>query len=75
MKSVEEYDPLTNRWSCAPPMQKERGRFDATVCNGKLYAVGGSDSRKDLDSAEVFDPVTGQWSLLPKMNVAKSNNG
>lgn len=41
LKSTEEYDVLRSEWRHLPDMLCERGRFDAAVVGGILYAVAG----------------------------------
>ena len=41
LNSVEIYDLEKNKWENFKPMQVPRGRFDLTVLNGNVYAVGG----------------------------------
>uniref|UniRef100_A0A914YBC0 Kelch repeat protein n=1 Tax=Panagrolaimus superbus TaxID=310955 RepID=A0A914YBC0_9BILA len=52
LKSVEQYDVTVGGWSALPDMCSERGRFDASVANGKVYAVAGSNGNRDLATAE-----------------------
>jgi hypothetical protein len=41
LKTVEVYDALKNKWEKLKHMQVPRGRFDITVLDGNVYAVGG----------------------------------
>lgn len=73
---LDEYDPATNAWKALPDAPRERDHFQAAVCNGRLYALGGRRSGKpdifaDLEKVDVFDLATlaaggtGGWSTLP----------
>ncbi|XP_064457437.1 influenza virus NS1A-binding protein homolog isoform X2 [Ornithodoros turicata] len=73
LRTVEIYDQDTNRWSLLKPMLTARGRVDATVLDGCIYAIGGSDGSKELSSAEVYDGSS--WKALPPLTVARSNAG
>uniref|UniRef100_A0A183U5R4 CPSF_A domain-containing protein n=1 Tax=Toxocara canis TaxID=6265 RepID=A0A183U5R4_TOXCA len=42
LKSAEEYDVVKGEWRQLLDMSNERGRFDAAVAAGKVYAVAGS---------------------------------
>lgn len=54
--TVDEYDPLTDRWSRFSSMPVARGYLGmATASNGKTYAVGGYDGRA-LAIVDEFDP-------------------
>jgi len=63
------YDSEANIWSSLPSMSCARGRFDCAVLAGHLYACGGSDGRKELDSVEKFDGQ--KWSPVAKMSSSK----
>ena len=43
VRTVDCYDPLTERWTCVSSMQDRRSTLGAAVLNGLLYAVGGFD--------------------------------
>lgn len=75
MKTAEVYDLFANKWAPLASMKKARGRFDIAVANDNVYAVGGSDGQKELDSAEMYDPSENVWKQLPKLPVARSNAG
>lgn len=73
---LDEYDPATNAWKVLPDAPRERDHFQAAVCNGRIYAIGGRRSGKpdifaDLEKVDVFDLATlpaggvGGWSTLP----------
>jgi N-acetylneuraminic acid mutarotase len=38
---VEEYDPVTDRWTRKADMPTARGFLSASAVNGKIYAIGG----------------------------------
>lgn len=43
LKTVEQYDPHTNKWTLCASMIKRRGAVGVGVLNGYMYAVGGYD--------------------------------
>ena len=43
VRTVDCYDPATERWTCVSSMQDRRSTLGAAVLNGLLYAVGGFD--------------------------------
>lgn len=43
LRTVECYDPYTNKWTSCASMGKRRGGVGVAVMNGYLYAVGGHD--------------------------------
>ena len=46
LRSVECYDPHTNKWSSVANMCRRRGGVAVGVLNGFLYAVGESLSKQ-----------------------------
>lgn len=75
LRTVEQYDPVTDVWTFLPPMQSERGRFDAVVADGKLFAIAGSNGTNDLATVECYDPQTSKWSSVAPLKLARSHNG
>ena len=57
LRSVECFDPHTNKWSLCAPMSKRRGGVGVATCNGFLYAVGGHDAPASNPSSSRFDCV------------------
>lgn len=57
LRSVECYDPHTNKWTNCAPMNKRRGGVGVGVMNGYLYALGGHDVPASHPSASRFDCV------------------
>jgi len=75
LRTVELYDPSSNRWSQLPSMREARGRFDITVIDGKVYAVGGCNGTTELATAEVYSSDNCKWMALPPLELARSNVG
>ncbi|XP_018011963.1 kelch-like protein 5 [Hyalella azteca] len=71
LRSVECYDPHTNRWTPCARMHQRRGGVGVGVLGGHLYAVGGHDAPASsptvtrLQCVERYDPATDTWTLLP----------
>lgn len=69
-RSVECYDPHTNKWTLRAPMNRRRGSVGVGVMNGFLYALGGHDSPVSnpsvsrTDTVERYDPATDTWTLV-----------
>uniref|UniRef100_A0A914HJA5 BTB domain-containing protein n=1 Tax=Globodera rostochiensis TaxID=31243 RepID=A0A914HJA5_GLORO len=63
------------QWRPLAPMCRERARFDASVVDGKVFAVAGSNGTNDLSSCEYFDPTTGHWTEVHPLERARSHNG
>ena len=67
--SVERLELATGTWSFVAPLSAPRAGLVATVCGGKIYAIGGNAMDNEtrsggphLDRVEVFDPQRGHWS-------------
>ena len=74
LRTVEEYDPETNRWKFRTDMQIGRSNLASSAVNGKIYAIGGSVqmlwTRKHV---EEFDPATDTWEKKTDMLEPRSN--
>ncbi|KAI3422523.1 hypothetical protein GPALN_013029 [Globodera pallida] len=77
LRSSEELDIGDDvvQWRPLAPMCRERARFDASVVDGKVFAVAGSNGTNDLSSCEYFDPTTGLWTEVHPLERARSHNG
>ncbi len=67
---MEGYDPATDSWATAPPLQIARGGVAVVPANGRLYAIGGevlTGKNRALTSVEVFDPEKGAWEAGPDL--------
>lgn len=74
LKSVENFDPNTNRWSACAPMSKRRGGVGVASLNGFLYAVGGHASCSNestpsvVDLVERYDPKFDTWTIISNIS-------
>lgn len=64
LKSVECYDPKTNKWTSVAPMNNERSAAQAGVSDGDLYVVGGNINDVYLRTIERYDRQTNIWTLV-----------
>lgn len=69
VSTVESFDPGSETWSAAPPMQLGRGDAAAVVAAGRLYVLGGwrylQPGMPCERTVERLDLATGLWELLP----------
>ena len=54
----EVYDPVTDRWSVAPPLPLARHGLAAAALGGRLYVIGGGPRAgfAQTDFVDVFAP-------------------
>jgi N-acetylneuraminic acid mutarotase len=73
---VESFDPSTNKWDPAPPLQTARYSVAAAVGgDGRIYAIGGFDGTKRLTVVEAYAPGSTAWVPGPPLETARSAFG
>ncbi|XP_076894783.1 uncharacterized protein LOC143547184 isoform X1 [Bidens hawaiensis] len=69
--TVESYDPVDDRWTTCPPLNKKNGNLAGATVKDKVYAVGGGYGEDFYSSVEVLDFDAGAWiparSMLEKV--------
>ena len=67
--TVEVLDLASQTWSYRKALSASRAGLAATVCNGRIYAIGGNtmDNEKRnhgtiLDRVEIYEPESDTWS-------------
>eukprot|EP00927_Polykrikos_kofoidii_P034916 TRINITY_DN29514_c0_g1_i1.p1 TRINITY_DN29514_c0_g1~~TRINITY_DN29514_c0_g1_i1.p1 ORF type:complete len:567 (+),score=90.16 TRINITY_DN29514_c0_g1_i1:147-1703(+) len=59
-------------WEALPPLRCARAAHAMATVRGKIYVVGGYDSKeRGLASIERFDPITSSWEALPAMGTPR----
>jgi len=72
LRTVEEYDPLTDTWTKKADMPTARAFLSTCVVDGKIYAIGGALASKTmLSTVEVYDPATDTWTTKTPMPTAR----
>lgn len=62
MSTAQIFDPATNRWYAAAPMNSARARHALVALgDGRIAAIGGMDNGP-LATVEIYDPNTNVWS-------------
>ena len=75
-KSVEFYNPDTNKWTLLADMSFTRRNAGVTSVDGHLYVIGGDDGSINLSTVEVYSPRADKWDLLPsQMSTGRSYAG
>nr|XP_024219003.1 kelch-like protein 5 isoform X2 [Halyomorpha halys] len=80
LKSIEAYDPLSDKWTSCTPMSKRRGGVAVAVLDGYLYALGGHDvptcnSAARFSCVERYDPKMDRWQNVCSMSVGRDGIG
>ena len=61
-----------NSWTTKEPMPTARGGLGVAVVNDKIYAIGGSDNKTQLDITEEYNPATDSWTIKASMPTPRS---
>jgi Kelch motif protein len=69
---VDRYDSKTGKWKKLADAPRSRGHFHAGICNGKIYAAGGSNptgkaigsTGEPIAEVDVYDIKSGRWTTL-----------
>jgi N-acetylneuraminic acid mutarotase len=66
---VEIYNPVNNEWRFAPGLPTGRADLTASVVDGRIYAIGGTEhvAVDALGVVEMYDPSTGAWTRRADM--------
>lgn len=65
------YDPVTEEWFEAAPMETPRARHAATVLPDGRVAVSGGISTRPTSSVEIYDPFTDEWTTGEPLSQAR----
>nr|CAB3259381.1 kelch-like protein 12 [Phallusia mammillata] len=61
-QAVECYDPVAGKWRLLAQKQIDSSHHGDCVVNEQIYAVGGWNGCKSLNSVEVYDKLQDSWS-------------
>jgi hypothetical protein len=73
--SVESYDPSAKAWTSKASMSTTRVYQGVVTASGQIYAVGGENQIRALETVEAFNPSTGTWALKTSMPLAVTRLG
>lgn len=75
LKTVEVYDPATDRWESKRDMPYASAFFGICEAGGKIYVLGGmqQDGQNIIlsDKVQVYDPVNNTWEVKAHMPEAQ----
>ena len=52
-------------------MMTQRVHFALAVLNGYLYAIGGTDGQRGLNTVERYDPRKNSWTVMASMSTRR----
>ena len=80
ISTVEEYDPVTDKWTKKADMPTARAWFSTSAVNGKIYAIGGAitfDNRpfwfSSIPTVEEYDPANDKWIKKANMPIIQNS--
>jgi len=74
LADCEIYDPQTEKWNPATPMNFARENASAVLLqNGSVLVSGGRSENEIINSCEIYDPATDTWQIVAPMN--ENRNG
>ncbi len=70
LKTVERYDPRSNRWTQLADLNEGRANMCVIVLNGCILVMGGKTGRGTYtNSVEKYVPAANKWILQESMLV------
>ncbi len=73
-RSIEEYNPKTDRWRKRPDMPMFRFGYSTVAIDRKIYLLGGyiwNDRIDDLIWVDVYEPNLNRWGSIRPMPIPK----
>jgi len=74
LSSFEMINVTTAESRELPSLNQARDSLSATVCDGKIFAVGGEEDYKVLDSVESYSFDTKQWTMMKPLSTPRYNH-
>jgi len=71
LSTVEEYNPINDKWTKKADMPTVRVGLSTVVVNGKIYAISGTDRWPATSVVEEYDPVTDKWTKKTNIPTAR----
>ena len=73
LSTVEEYDPMLDKWTKRTDMPTARMFLTTSVVNGRIYAIGGADFEqwRVLSATEEYDPMKDTWTRKTDIPTAR----
>lgn len=71
LNQVDFFIPNEEAWREGTRMNAMRSRFSLALCNGYLYAIGGSQATSCLSAVERYSPKFDVWEPVAPMNTSR----
>ena len=71
LNQVDFFIPNEEAWREGTKMNVVRSRFSLALCNGLLYAIGGSQATTCLNAVERYSPKFDVWEPVAPMNTPR----
>jgi RNA polymerase sigma factor (sigma-70 family) len=71
LSTVEEYDPINDKWTKKADMPTARLGASAITINDKIYAISGTDRWPATSTVEEYDSVTDKWTKKANIPTAR----
>ncbi|MFX1286064.1 MAG: Kelch repeat-containing protein [Promethearchaeota archaeon] len=78
VRTVEAYNPKTDKWSSVQSMSTTRKQHEMVAAGGFLYVIGGysgSGYRTRTKTVEKYDPSTDEWEYLEDVPAYYTQHG
>jgi Kelch motif len=75
LRTVEAYDPRTNRWLSLPDLPDARGGTGAAAIAGRIVSVGGESPGGTNSSVWALAPRAASWERLPDLPTPRHGLG
>ena len=69
------FDAILGKWFPSAPMHERRCYISVVKVDAKIYALGGSNGYKRLNTVESLCPATNLWSMVSPMCMQRSDAG
>lgn len=74
-RSIEEYNPKTDKWRKLPEMPMLKGWFASVVVDSEIYTIGGVSLEhkiQRIDTVDVYNPRDNSWRVGQPITIAKT---
>ena len=73
VRSIEEYNPETDKWRQLPEMPIFKGWFSTVAVDNEIYTMGGINNEiKHTGDVDVYNPITNKWHKVEPMTFVRT---